>query len=302
MNKKQPFQKKQKENTKQWTVTAEQELLVYLLEQLSGKSRNSVKSILTRGQVLVNSHVVTKHNHPLLPGDTVTVKFGVSSGGTRMVGLSILYEDDDIIVVEKEAGLLSMASENEKQLTVYRQLTDHVRREGKKNRIFIVHRLDRDTSGVMMFAKSGQVQRLLQENWRTAVKDRTYIALVEGTVENEKGTVVSWLKETSTLLMYSSPTPNDGQKAVTHYKALEKNAKMTLLKINLDTGRKNQIRVHMQDLGHPIVGDKKYGAEGQASIGRLGLHAHVLAFKHPITGKMHRFESPIPKSFLKPFR
>ncbi len=301
MKKKQPFKKKQEASKKEWTVEIQEELLVYLLQQMANRSRNSVKSILSRGQVSVNGHVVTKHNYILEPNDAVVVSFGTSSGGTRMVGLSIIFEDDDLIIIEKEAGLLSMASEHEKQLTAYRQLMDHVKRQDKGNRIFIVHRLDRDTSGVMMFAKSAQVQRMLQENWKRTVRDRTYIALVEGAVEQRKGTITSWLNETSTLLVYSSPEPNGGQKAVTNYEVLKKNSKMSLLKVNLETGRKNQIRVHMQELGHPIVGDKKYGASGNVTIGRLGLHAQVLAFKHPIKEKMSRFESPVPKAFLKPF-
>lgn len=298
---KQPVKKKQADSQKEWKVEKQEELLVYLLQQMSTRSRNSVKSILTRGQVSVNGHVMTKHNYMLEPEDQVIVKFGTSSGGTRMVGLSIIFEDDDVIIIDKEAGLLSMASEEEKQLTAYRQLMDHVKRQDKGNRVFIVHRLDRDTSGVMMFAKSIQVQRMLQENWKRTVRDRTYIAVVEGAVEQRKGVYTSWLKETSTMLMYSSPEDNGGQKAVTHYEVLNKNSKMSLLKIHLDTGRKNQIRVHMKELGHPIVGDKKYGATGSASIGRMGLHAHVLAFKHPIKEKLSRFESPVPKAFLKPF-
>jgi 23S rRNA pseudouridine1911/1915/1917 synthase len=152
-----------------------------------------------------------------------------------------------------------------------------------------------------MFAKSERVQQLLQNSWQETVKERTYVALVEGRVKKPEGTISSWLKESSTLKMYSSHRPNDGQHAVTHYKTIQSNGNFTLLEVQLETGRKNQIRVHMQDLGHPIVGDKKYGSKSKA-INRLGLHARVLAFVHPANGHLLRFETDIPKSFLHPFR
>jgi 23S rRNA pseudouridine1911/1915/1917 synthase len=197
--------------------------------------------------------------------------------------------------------LLSIASPQEKEMTAYRQVMTHVRMKDPGSRVFVVHRLDRDTSGVMMFAKSERVQQLLQNSWQDTVKERTYVALVEGKVKKPEGTISSWLKESSTLKMYSSHRPNDGQHAVTHYKTIQSNGNFTLLEVQLETGRKNQIRVHMQDLGHPIVGDKKYGSKSKA-INRLGLHARVLAFVHPTKGHLLRFETDIPKSFLNPFR
>nr|WP_132746175.1 RluA family pseudouridine synthase [Scopulibacillus darangshiensis] len=281
-------------------VEEQGELLGFLLDRLSNRSRNSVKGIMTRGQVSVNGQAVTKHNHPLRPGDRVTIHFGMVSAGKKLNGLQILHEDDDIIVINKEAGLLSIATAKERDLTAYKQLMDHVRSQNARNRIFIVHRLDRDTSGVMMFAKNEKAKRLLQSAWQEAVLERTYIALVAGRVEQTKGTMTSWLKETKTYIMVSSKRPGSGQKAVTHYSVLKSNRAFSLLEVHLETGRKNQIRVHMQDLGHPIVGDKKYGSKKNV-IGRLGLHAQVLAFKHPITGKHLRFETTIPDKFLQLF-
>jgi 23S rRNA pseudouridine1911/1915/1917 synthase len=210
-----------------------------------------------------------------------------------------LHEDNDLIVIEKEPGLLSIASEDEKHLTAYRQLTDYVRNVNPKNRIFVVHRLDRDTSGVMVFAKNKEAQQTLQNSWQESVRERAYIALVEGAVKKD-GTVTSWLTENKMFMVYSSPKPNDGKKAITHYKVLQSNRNFSLLQVNLDTGRKNQIRVHMSDIGHPVVGDKKYGSRNNA-IGRLGLHANAIELKHPTTGESMRFESKTPASFTRPF-
>lgn len=286
---------------KLYTVKEPMELLPFLLNTLSNLGRNSIKSVLARGQVSVNGQVMTAYNYPLQSGQTVTIQKEKVEEAPPLIGLMILHEDEDIIVVQKEAGLLSIASPQETEMTAYRQLTAHVRRNNPNHRIFVVHRLDRDTSGVMMFAKSENVQQTLQNSWQDMVKERTYIALVEGSVKKPEGTISSWLKESSTLKMYSSPYPNDGQWAVTHYKVIQSNRSFSLLEVHLETGRKNQIRVHMQDIGHPIVGDKKYGSKTKA-IGRLGLHAQVLAFMHPATGELMRFETKVPKSFLHPFR
>lgn len=279
------------------------QLLDFLIGALSDRSRNSVKSILARGQVAVDGRSTTKYDYPLQPGQQVTVSWAkvARDGGDKLAGLTILHEDADLIVVHKDAGLLSIATAQEKELTAYRQLSDYVRRGDPRSRIFIVHRLDRDTSGVMMFAKSERVQQLLQNDWKDAVLERTYVALVEGAVRTPEGTVQSWLKENKAMLMYSSRTPDDGQLAITHYKTLKTSAMFSLLEVRLETGRKNQIRVHMKDIGHPVVGDKKYGSRSGA-IGRLGLHAHVLSFRHPTTGKTMRFESPVPPAFMRVFR
>lgn len=283
----------------EWVVHSESQLLTFLYEVLPGKSRNAVKGILSRGQVTVNGKPSTQFNDILQPSDTVKIHSRVATEAVKLSGVRIVYEDDDILVIDKEAGLLTIASKNEKQLTAYRQVMDYVKTVHPNNRIFIVHRLDRDTSGLMIFAKSKDVQQKLQTNWHDIVPERTYIALVEGAVRKD-GTITSWLKENKAFIVYSSPRPNDGQKAVTHYKVLKKNRQNSLLEVQLETGRKNQIRVHMQDLKHPIVGDKKYGANTRP-IGRLGLHAQRISFTHPTTNEFKTFESKIPASFSKLF-
>lgn len=276
------------------------ELMKFLIENISAKGRNSIKGLLARGQVSVNDSETTRYNYPLQPGDVVTVQWGKVAEEEQPIGLQILHEDDDIIVIHKEAGLLSIAGGEENELTAHRQLMEHVRRFHPKNRVFVVHRLDRDTSGVMLFAKNDQAKQTLQNTWQEAVIERSYVALVERRVKKPEGTIVSWLKESRTLLMYSSRTPNGGQEAITHYKVLQSTRDYSLLEVRLQTGRKNQIRVHMQDIGHPIVGDKKYGST-KNPIGRVGLHALVLAFIHPATGQTMRFETPVPNSFLRFF-
>ncbi|URN95741.1 MAG: RluA family pseudouridine synthase [Candidatus Pristimantibacillus lignocellulolyticus] len=286
---------------KQFTVTEDTELLVFLIDKIAGQGRNSIKSVLARGQVSVDDRVEKLYNYPLKAGQVVAVSKERITAAPQLIGLRIVHEDDDLIVVNKDTGLLSVASEQEGELTAYRQLTAYVRATNPDSRIFVLHRLDRDTSGIMMFAKSEKVQQKMQTAWTDVVKERTYVALVEGFVKKQQGTISSYLKETSTLKMYSSQHAGDGLHAVTHYKVMNANRDYSLLEVNLETGRKNQIRVHMQDLGHPIAGDKKYGAKLK-SIGRLGLHARVLAFEHPTTGKIMRFETPIPKQFLSQFK
>ncbi|KGP72237.1 RluA family pseudouridine synthase [Pontibacillus yanchengensis] len=283
-----------KAEPKQYAVHEKTTLLPYLQKVLTNRSRNAVKSILSRGQVAVDGETVTQHNHPLESGQTLTIS--KHNRGTGLQGMTILFEDKDLIVINKESGLLSMASSQEKTMTAYRQLSDYVKTKHPKNRIYIVHRLDRDTSGVMIFAKSEQVKYKFQEDWKSMVKERVYIALVEGKVTKTEGTITSWLNETKTHVMYSSNQPNKGKKAVTHYKLLQSTTSFSLLELRLDTGRKNQIRVHMQDMGHPIVGDKKYGAT-QNPIGRLGLHAKEITFIHPISKSTVHFESNTPKAF-----
>jgi 23S rRNA pseudouridine1911/1915/1917 synthase len=283
---------------KTYTVTEPAELLPFLLTHITGRGRNAIKSILSRGQVSVNGKTTTRHNLQLHPGQTVVIETEKAAQPEVLDGLTIVHEDDDLIIIQKDAGLLSIATGEENEVTAYRQLMEHVRRSNPKNRIFVVHRLDRDTSGVMMFAKSERIQQTLQNTWKDTVKERSYVALVEGTVKKPEGTVSSWLKETATLKMYSSPYEGDGLHAVTHYKLIQSNRHFSLLEVKLETGRKNQIRVHMADIGHPIAGDKKYGAETK-TVGRLGLHARVLSFIHPTTSDLMTFESPIPKTFLK---
>jgi 23S rRNA pseudouridine1911/1915/1917 synthase len=276
-------------------------LLKFLLSQLPGKSRTTVKSLLSHRQVAIDHHTVTHFDYPLEPGQTVTITYGRIPEEIRYRGLRILFEDPYLIVIEKEAGMLSIATAKEKILTTYSILSTHVKNEDLANRIFVIHRLDRDTSGIMIFAKSENVQSIMQRAWQEAVIERTYIAVVEGEVENDEGTIRSNLKENKALVMYSTRNPEEGDEAITHYKVLKRCLEYTLLEVKLETGRKNQIRVHMKDIGHPVVGDRKYGSR-QNPIGRTALHASVLSFIHPVTGKVVKYETAIPQKFLSLFR
>lgn len=295
---KNPAVKKDGSDSRQFKVEEEAELLSFLLGSMKKSSRNSVKSILARGQVTVDGKVVTQYNYLLQIGQIVAVTSNqAAKSENELKGVAILYEDDDIIVVNKEAGILTIATKNEKELTAYRQVTEYVQRKNAKSRIFIVHRLDKETSGVLLFAKSEKMKHMLQNAWNERVKERTYVALVEGVVEKKEGTISSWLKESKTFKMFSSPTDNGGQHAVTYYKKIRSNRQFTLLEVQLETGRKNQIRVHMEEIGHPIVGDKKYGSKVNP-LKRLGLHATTLAIIHPRTGKLMRFEAKVPSSII----
>lgn len=271
-------------------------LMPFLLSQLKQKSRDNIKSLLKNRQVVVNGESISQFNHRLKPGDKVTVRWEKTADGNISNNLQIIYEDEHIIVIEKHAGLLSIATESGNFATAYSILSSYVKQQKPTNKIFIVHRLDRDTSGVMMFARSEKVQSLLQKNWKENVKQRTYSVLVEGKVEEQEGTLKSYIYESKSLMMHSTQDSDKGEMAITHFRTIKTNNKYSLLEANLDTGKKNQIRLHMQDMGHSVVGDKKYGAKGNP-IGRLGLHASLLEFIHPVTGKVLRFESKIPAKF-----
>jgi len=270
----------------------------FLLQNMKGKSRDNIKSLLKNKRVFINGEPVTQYNYGLQPGDKVGTRWEASETGYMNRHLSIVFEDDHIIVIDKFAGLLSIATDNGKGDTAYSLLSTYVKQVNRAGKIFIVHRLDRDTSGLMMFARSEKVQNLLQKDWKNNVSERTYTALVEGKVEVPDGVIKSYIYESKSLMMHSSHNPSRGDLAVTRFKTLKSNDDYSLLEISLETGKKNQIRLHMQEIGHSIAGDKKYGAVGNP-LGRLGLHASVLAFKHPITGELLRFESKIPARFRR---
>jgi 23S rRNA pseudouridine1911/1915/1917 synthase len=291
--------KKNYQNLKQFKVKKECELLEFLLETFSNQSRNSVKSLLSSHRVSVDGAPTSQFNFKLYPEDTVIISNAPIRRKTRS-NLPIIYEDDEIIVINKPSGLLSIASDNEKNSTAYRMLSDYVQQKDKHNRIFVVHRLDEDTSGVLMVAKNVHLQQALQNNWNDIVKKRGYYAIVDGVMAKKSDTIKSYLKKNSQNLMYSSKKAGDGQLAITHYKVIKGNDKYTLLDVNIDTGRKNQIRVHLGERGHHIIGDDKYG-EPANPIKRLGLHAYELDLIHPFTGKLMKFTSPMPKEFSSLF-
>jgi 23S rRNA pseudouridine1911/1915/1917 synthase len=279
----------------QFTVGEATTLLPFLQSQHPGKSRSFVKNLLTRGQVQVAGKTVTHHAAPLRPGQTVTILTGPVPAGATLP-FPVLYEDAELVVIDKPAGLLSMAAGEERERTAYHLVTDYVKAKSPGGRVFIVHRLDRDTSGVLLFAKNPEMKRLLQENWEELVTLRGYWAVVEGVPQEAEGRMVSWLRQTKTLLVYSGRGPGDGKRAVTNYKTIQTNGTCSLLEVSLETGRKNQIRVHMKDLGTPVAGDKKYGARSNP-LGRVGLHAGELIVKHPRTGLPLALRAKPPGSF-----
>lgn len=286
---------KKKRVSKEYPVACTDTLLSFLLAHVKGKSRNTVKGLLSRRQVLVNGKIITKFDHPLRLGQTVTL-LPPPEYQPIQLPFDLLYEDDDLLVIDKPAGLLTIATETEKAQTAYHILTDYVKERNPANRIFIVHRLDRDTSGVVLFAKNEAMKLALQENWSDAVEKRFYEAVVEGRPPLARGTCRSWLLETVTHLVWSAGPDSGGKEAITHYEVLATQGPYSLLRLSLDTGRKNQIRVQLQELGCPVAGDKPYGAATNP-IGRLCLHSGTLAFIDPRTQRRRQFTAPLPTAF-----
>ena len=301
---------KRKQDTS-FRVEAAAELMPFLLSKLGGMTRTSVKQLLSQRRVTVNAGIQTRHDTPLKAGDVVQVLQGRGNIELRHPKLRIIYEDDALIIVEKKNGLLTVPyNPKSSEMTAYSILKEYVKKESKRNTVHVVHRLDRETSGVLVFAKSPELQEYMRTYWRQLVTKRTYVALVEGVFEQKEGTITTWLTEDPhTGMVYSSPQDDGGQKAVTHYKVLkstimgegDQELAVSLVELNLETGRTNQIRVHMQSVGHPVIGDRKYGHGNEYSpVDRLCLHAKVLEFIHPMTEKKVRFEAAMPKEFMKP--
>ena len=280
----------------EYTVKEPSELMLFLIAQMPHKNRDNIKTYLRNRQVLVNGEPVSRFDHPLLPGQVVSISRNKISPQKTYHGISILYEDSDLIVIDKHAGVLSVATSNREKHTAYSLLYDHVKKNNPEGKIFIVHRLDRETSGLLIFSKSARVQKILQKSWNDIVMERSYVALAEGIVEPPSGEISSYLKESSSRVVYSSKEEGDGRWSVTNYETLKRVPGYSLLKLTLRTGRKNQIRVHLGDIGHPVAGDKKYGAATNP-LGRLGLPSYILVFRHPVSGREMRFELPVPRKF-----
>ncbi|MFV0469418.1 MAG: RluA family pseudouridine synthase [Dysgonomonas sp.] len=279
-------------------VTENSQLLAFLVNQNVKKNRSRIKSLLSHKQVKVNNKISTQFDLELKPGDVVTIhKESHKHDLKNLEGVTIVYEDEDLLVVHKEPKLLSIATDREKRETAYSIISQYLKTSDPEARVFVLHRLDRDTSGLMLFAKSTQIQENMQRRWDDIILVRSYIAVVEGRPIPPTGTIMSWLTEDKNLVMHSSQTDNGGQRAITNYETVKTSRKFTMLRLNLETGRKNQIRVHMQSFGHPIVGDKKYGSHINP-IKRMALHAHELKFIHPTTGETLEFKSPIPEKIM----
>ncbi|MBQ9751613.1 MAG: RluA family pseudouridine synthase [Paludibacteraceae bacterium] len=302
---------KRKQDTS-FRVETATELMPFLLSKLGGMTRTSVKQLLSQRRVTVNAGIQTRHDTPLKAGDKVQVLQGRGNVELRHPKLRIIYEDDALIVVEKKNGLLTVPyNPKSSEMTAYSILKDYVRKQSNRNTVHVVHRLDRETSGLLVFAKSPELQEYMRTYWRQLVTKRTYVALVEGKLAQKEGKITSWLTENPhTAMVSSSPVDNGGQLAITHYKVLQElesglenqESEISLVELNLETGRTNQIRVHMATIGHPVVGDRKYGHGNESSpIDRLCLHARTLEFIHPMTEKKVRFEASTPKEFARIF-
>lgn len=280
-----------------WTAAEESTLMQCLEAKLTDHKRTSIKALMKYNQVALNSMPTSQFDQPVHAGDTLSVNFTRPFVVFSHPRIKLVYEDNDIIVINKGSGILSVSTDNVNDGTAYSILRDYLKKKDPRLMLFVVHRLDRDTSGLMMFAKNVEAKEAMQHNWNNMVLGRRYVAVVEGKVEQEEGVVKSYLAETSQFEVYSTQNPDEGQLAITRFKRLQCNNGYSLMELSLDTGRKNQIRVHMKDLGHPIVGDRKYGAKA-SPIHRLGLHARTLHFAHPVTKKEMLFETPIPSRFL----
>ncbi|TGX83624.1 RluA family pseudouridine synthase [Palleniella muris] len=280
-------------------VEYEAPLLEYLLKNVK-MSRNKIKDTLQGRGIKVGGKTVTQFDYPLKRGMKLAISKSKRNDTFKSKWVKIVYEDRYLIVVEKMPGILSMAGAHT-TLNVKTVLDEYFCKTRQKCRAHTVHRLDRDTSGLMVYAKDMETEQILEHNWHDIVFDRRYVAVVSGEMEEDQGTVANWLKDNKAYVTYSSPVDNGGKYAVTHYKTLARTTEHSLVEYKLETGRKNQIRVHTADLGHPVCGDVKYG-NGDDPLHRLCLHAYMLCFYHPVTREPMEFSTPIPSTFRRLFK
>ena len=280
------------------TVKENAPLLEYLINNVS-ESRSKLKATLQGRGIAVNGRMVTQFDYQLKAGDKIIISRHKKQNQFKSRYVKIVYEDRWLVVVEKNIGILSMAA-GHSSLNVKSVLDDYFLKSRQKCRAHVVHRLDRDTSGLMVYAKDIETEQILEHNWHQIVYDRRYVAVVSGEMEQDNGTIANWLKDNKAYITYSSPTDNGGKYAVTHFQVLNRTTEHSLVEYKLETGRKNQIRVHSADMGHPVCGDVKYG-NGDYPLHRLCLHAYMLCFTHPVTGEPMEFSTPIPTAFRSLF-
>jgi 23S rRNA pseudouridine1911/1915/1917 synthase len=281
-------------------VTEEQPLLEFLLANVK-QSKNKIKLTLQGQGVKVNGKTVTQFDYMLEPGMKVAVsKTKRNQQAFKSRYVKIVYEDRWLIVIEKQPGILSMAG-GHSSLNVKTVLDDYFKKSRQKCTAHVVHRLDRDTSGLMVYAKDMETEQILEHNWHQIVYDRRYVAVLSGEMEQDDGTIQNWLKDNKAYITYSSPVDNGGKLAITHFHVLDRTTDHSLVEFKLETGRKNQIRVHAADMGHPVCGDVKYG-NGDDPLHRLCLHAWLLCFEHPWTHQPMEFETTIPATFKHLFK
>lgn len=280
-------------------VNDEKPLLEWLLSNMKG-SKSKIKATLQGRGIKVNGKTTTQYDYLLKPGMRVSVSKSKKNDQFKSRYVKIVYEDRFLVVVEKNIGILSMAA-GHSSLNVKKVLDDYFRKTNQKCSAHVVHRLDRDTSGLLVYAKDMETEQILEHNWHDIVYDRRYVAVVSGEVGPNEGTISSWLKDNAAYFTYSSQEDNGGKYAVTHFRVLKRTTDYSLLEFKLETGRKNQIRVHSSDMGHPVCGDVKYG-NGDDPLHRLCLHAYKLCFWHPVTHERMEFETPVPGNFNHLFR
>ncbi len=282
-----------------YVVNDEAPLLEWLIANIKG-SRSKIKATLQGRGIKVNGKCVTQFDFPLQKGMKIAVSQTKKNDQFKSRYVKLVYEDRWLVVVEKNIGILSMAA-GHKSLNVKSVLDNYFQKTGQKCRAHVVHRLDRDTSGLMVYAKDMETEQIFEHNWHEIVYDRRYVAVVSGEMAENEGTIANWLKDNKAYVTYSSPVDNGGKYAVTHFRVLDRTTEHSLVEYQLETGRKNQIRVHSADMGHPVCGDTKYG-NGDDPIHRLCLHACVLCFWHPITRERMEFDTPVPTSFRQIFK
>lgn len=283
-----------------YTVEEDAQFLDWLIANLKGLSRNKVKDTLHGRGIKVNGKIVTQFDYPLTRGMKISVSKSKKNDTFKSRYVNLVYEDPYLVVIEKKPGILSMAA-GHKSLNVKTVLDDYFRQTKQRCTAHVVHRLDRDTSGLMVYAKDMQTEQTLEHEWHNIVYDRRYVAVVSGEMEEDEGTIANWLKDNKAYVTYSSPVDNGGKYAVTHFHVLDRTTEHSLVEYKLETGRKNQIRVHSADMNHPVCGDVKYG-NGDDPIHRLCLHAYMLHFFHPVTRARMEFETPIPSQFRMLFK
>lgn len=283
-----------------YVVSKPAPLLEWLLENVKGQSKSKIKATLQGRGVKVDGKIVTQFDYSLKFGMKVAVSKSKKNDTFKSRYVKIVYEDRYLVVVEKNIGILSMAA-GHSSLNVKTVLDDYFNKSRQHCQAHVVHRLDRDTSGLMIYAKDKQTELALERDWHNIVYDRRYVAVVSGEMEEDEGTIANWLKDNKAYITYSSPVDNGGKYAITHFHTLDRTIEHSLVEFRLETGRKNQIRVHTADMGHPICGDIKYG-NGDDPCHRLCLHAYVLCFYHPINHERMEFETPIPAIFRQVFK
>ncbi len=283
-----------------YEVHEDDTLLNYLLNNLK-ESRSKIKATLQGRGIKVNGKVVTQFDFPLAKGTKIDVsKTKRNNDKLKSRYVKIVYEDQYLVVIEKNIGILSMAA-GHRSLNVKAVLDDYFKKTRQRCTAHVVHRLDRDTSGLMIYAKDMETEQILERNWHDIVFDRRYVAVLSGEMEEDEGTIENWLKDNKAYVTYSSPVDNGGKYAITHFRTLDRTTEHSLVEFKLETGRKNQIRVHSADMGHPVCGDIKYG-NGDDPIHRLCLHAYMLCFYHPVTRQPMEFQTMIPAQFRHIFK